>query len=396
MTRARLALLLVILAIAGGLVWGFMPRPVAVEMATATQGPLTVTVEEEGKTRVRDRYVIHAPMSGHARRIALKVGDPVRRGQVLTVLEPARADALDPRTRSQAQAQARAAEAALAAAREDARAAEAEATLARQELARAEALGQAEFLSRAAVDQARTRVNRSDAAREAARHAVDVARHQLETARAVLARAATLQAGGPTELLEVRAPVDGRVLRLVRESEGAVAAGQPLLEIGNPEALEVEVEVLSTQAVRIHPDARVLLERWGGPPLEARVRTVEPAGFTKVSALGVEEQRVRVIVDITAPREAWQTLGDGYRVDARFVLWEAADVLQVPTSSLFRHKEGWAVFVVEAERARLRAVDLGQRAGLAAQVLTGLKAGERVIAHPDDRIRDGVRVRPRP
>jgi HlyD family secretion protein len=185
------------------------------------------------------------------------------------------------------------------------------------------------------------------------------------------------------------------VLKRLRESEGAVAAGQPLLEIGNPEALEVEVEVLSTQAVRIRPDARVLLERWGGPPLEGRVRTVEPAGFTKVSALGVEEQRVRVIVEITSPRETWQTLGDGYRVDARITLWEAADVLQVPTSSLIRHNDGWAVFVVEADRARLRAVALGQRAGLATQVLSGLEAGERVVAHPDDRIRDGVRVRAR-
>jgi HlyD family secretion protein len=396
MTRARIALLLLVLAISAGLVWGFLPRPVAVEMASVTRGPLTVSVEEEGKTRVRDRYVIHAPMAGHARRIDLKVGDPIRAGQVLTVLEPARAAALDPRTRSQAQAQARAAEAALAAAREEARAAEAEAALARQELMRAEALGQAQFLSRAAVDQARSRLDSSEAAREAARYAVEVARHQLETARAVLARAAALQAGGPGELIEVRAPVAGRVLKLVRESEGAVAAGQALLEIGNPEALEVEVEVLSTQAVRIHPGSRVLLERWGGPPLEARVRLVEPAGFTKVSALGVEEQRVRVIVDITAPREDWQGLGDGYRVDARFVLWEGADVLQVPTSSLFRHNDGWAVYVVEAERARLRQVVLGQRAGLAAQVLSGLKAGERVIAHPDDRIREGIPVRPRP
>ncbi|MGQ9686269.1 MAG: efflux RND transporter periplasmic adaptor subunit, partial [Thiobacillaceae bacterium] len=168
------------------------------------------------------------------------------------------------------------------------------------------------------------------------------------------------------------------------------------LEIGNPQALEVEVEVLSTQAVRIEPGARVLLERWGGPPLEARVRLVEPAGFTKVSALGVEEQRVRVIVDITAPRETWQTLGDGYRVDARFVLWEAPNVLQVPASSLFRHDDGWAVFVVEAGRAHLRKVELGQRAGLAAQILSGLTAGEQVVAHPDDRIRDGIRVRPRP
>jgi HlyD family secretion protein len=395
MTRPRLALVLLVLLIAGGLTWGYLPRPVAVEIAEVTRGPLAVTVEEEGRTRVRDRYVIHAPMSGHARRIDLKVGDIVRPGQVLTVLEPIRADALDPRTRSQAQAQARAAEAALAAAREEARAAEAEAELARQELARAEALGEARFLSQATVDQARTRVRRAEAARAAARHAVDVAQHRLETARAALAQAAALQAGGPTELLQVRSPIAGRVLKRLRESEGAVAAGQPLLEIGNPEALEVEVEVLSTQAVRIRPDARVLLERWGGPPLEGRVRTVEPAGFTKVSALGVEEQRVRVIVEITSPRETWQTLGDGYRVDARITLWEAADILQVPTSSLIRHNDGWAVFVVEADRARLRAVALGQRAGLATQVLSGLEAGERVVAHPDDRIRDGVRVRAR-
>lgn len=396
MTRARLALLLLILAIIGGLVWGFMPRPVAVDMATALIGPLTLTVEEEGKTRVRDRYVIHAPMSGHLRRIGLQVGDAVGPSQVLAVLEPARADALDPRTRAQAQAQARAAEAALAAAGEELRAAEAAALLARQELTRAEALGQAGFLSSAGVEQAKSRVDRSDAARQAARHAVDVARHRLETARAVLARAATLQAGGPTELMQVRAPVAGRVLKLLRDSEGPVAAGQPLLEIGDPQALEVVVEVLSTQAVRIQPNARVRLDRWGGPPLEGRVRLVEPAGFTKVSALGVEEQRVRVIVDITSPREAWQTLGDGYRVDARFVLWEAAQVLQVPSSSLFRHDDGWAVFVIEADRAHLRAVELGQRAGLAAQVRSGLKAGERVVAHPDDRVRDGIRVRPRP
>lgn len=395
MSRTRLALILLVLAIAAGLAWGFMPRPVAVELAQVSRGPLTVSVEEEGKTRVRDLYVIHAPMTGYLRRIELKVGDPVRRGQVLAILEPARADALDPRTRAQALAQMRAAESSLAAAREEARAAAAEAELARQELKRAEALGQADFLSRAAVDQARTRVSRAEAAREASAHAVDVARYQLETARAVLAHAAALHEGRPAERLEVRAPVDGKVLKLVRESEGTVAVGQPLLEIGNPEALEVAVDVLSTQAVRIRPGGRVSLERWGGPPLTGHVRVVEPAGFTKVSALGVEEQRVRVIVDITSPREAWQGLGDAFRVDARFVLWEGDDVLQVPASSLFRHNAGWAVFVVEGERARLRPVQLGERAGLAVQVVSGLKVGEQVISHPDDRIREGVRVRPR-
>lgn len=395
MSRARLTLILLMLAMAGGLTWGFLPRPVAVELAQVARGPLIVSIEEEGQARVRDRYVIHAPMNGYLRRIELKEGDPVRRGQVLAVLEPTRADALDPRTRAQALGQLRAAEAGLAAAIEEARAAEAEAELAQQELKRAEALGQANFLSRAAVDQARTRVSRSEAAREAARHAVDVARHRLETARALLAHAAALNAG-KAERLEVRAPVAGKVLKRVRESEGTVAAGQPLLEIGDPEALEVAVDVLSTQAVRIRPGGRVSLERWGGQPLTGRVRTVEPAGFTKVSALGVEEQRVRVIVDITSPRAAWQGLGDAYRVQARFVLWEARDVLQVPASSLFRHNAGWAVFVVEGGKARLRPVQLGERAGLAVQVVAGLKAGEQVINHPDDRIRDGVRVRPRP
>ena len=197
-------------------------------------------------------------------------------------------------------------------------------------------------------------------------------------------------------MLQVRAPVAARVLKLLQESEGAVAAGQSLLEIGNPDSLEVEVEVLSTHAVKIAPGSRVILDRWGGEqPVPGTVRVVEPSGFTKISALGVEEQRVRVIVDFASPREAWQSLGDGYRVEARFVLWEGDDVLQLPTSALFREGEGWAVFVVEGGRARLTPVETGQRAGLATQVLSGLEAGTRVVSHPDDKIDDGTRVKPR-
>ena len=184
------------------------------------------------------------------------------------------------------------------------------------------------------------------------------------------------------------------MLKLVRESEGAVLAGQPLIEIGNPESLEVEVEVLSTHAVKITPGSRVILDRWGGDAaVEGSVRVVEPTGFTKISALGVEEQRLRVIVDFTSPREAWHRLGDGYRVEARFVIWEDSDVLQLPASALFRQGEGWAAFVLEAGRAKLKPVDVGQRAGLRAQVLNGLKAGEQVITHPDDKISDGARVK---
>ena len=202
--------------------------------------------------------------------------------------------------------------------------------------------------------------------------------------------------GGAAEQVQVRAPVAARVLKVLHESEGAVAAGQPLLEIGNPSSLEVEVEVLSTHAVKIAPGSKVILDRWGGDrPVEGTVRVVEPSGYTKISALGVEEQRVRVIVDFTSPHEAWARLGDGYRVEARFVLWEGQDVLQLPTSALFRHGKGWAAFRLEGRRARLTPVEIGQRAGLVTQVLSGLKAGDRVVAHPDETIRDGGRVKPR-
>lgn len=396
MTRARIGILLLGLAVAAGLTYGFLPRPALVDVASAERASLAVTVEEEGKTRVTERYLVSAPMSGYARRIDLKVGDAVTRGQVVVVLEPARSAALDPRSRAQARAQVSAAEAALAAARENARAATASAQLARLELARSEKLVQANFLSKQAVDQARTNMSRTQAAEQAAEHQVSVARFELDTARAALAHSAALQSGGPAETLSVRAPVQARVLKVVHESEGTVQAGQPLIEIGNPETLEVEVEVLSTSAVKIAPRSKVILDRWGGAqPLLGLVRVVEPAGYTKISALGVEEQRVRLIVDFTSQRDAWQRLGDGYRVEAVFVVWEGADVLQVPTNALFRHNSGWAAFVVQDGRARLRALQIGQRTGLRAQVLAGIKAGEQVVTHPDDKIKDGARVRAR-
>jgi HlyD family secretion protein len=385
-------MLFVVLLLAAGLFYGFMPRPVPVEVYTAVTAPLAVTVEEEGRTRVMERYVIYAPMSGYVRRIDLKVGDAVERGQVLALLEPARADALDARSRAQATAQVSAAEAALAAARENARAASAAAQLAQQELQRIEALAKANFLSPQAVDQARSKASSSQAGEQAAAHAVNVARFQLDTARVALTGTASLQSGAPAETLSVRAPVTARVLKLLRTSEGTVRAGEPMLEIGNPETLEVEVEVLSSAAVKIVPGGRAVLDRWGGTPLQGSVRVVEPAGFTKVSALGVEEQRVRVIVDLTAPRDTWQRLGDGYRVEASFIVWEGSDVLQVPNSALFRHNNGWAVFAIANERARLLPVKIGQSSGLQAQVLEGLKAGDQVIVHPDDKVRDGVRV----
>ena len=313
------------------------------------------------------------------------------------IIEPARAASLDPRSRAQAVARLEAARAALQAAGENARSAAAEASLAEQELARSESLGQARFLSQAAVDQARARLQAGQATRQAAEYGVQVARHEVAAARAALLQTSALAAGAAAETLPVTAPVAGHVLSVPHESEGAVQAGQALLEIGNPRSLEVVVEVLSTAAVKIGAGTRVLLDRWGGEQaLEGRVRLVEPAGFTKVSALGVEEQRVRVIVDIVSPPEQWRQLGDGYRVEASFVLWQGSDLLLIPTSALFRHADGWAVFVADAGRARLRPLRIGQRNGLTAQVLAGLAMGDQVVAHPDDKIADGIRIKPRP
>ena len=394
--RVRIGMTLLAIAVAAGLAFGFLPRAVSVDTVAATTGPLAVTVEEEGKTRVKERYVISAPMSGYARRITLHVGDEVKAGQVLAEIEPARADALDPRAQAQAAARVKAADAALAAAREKAREATAQATLADKELERMTSLQKSNFISAQALDKARTELTRSQAAQSAAEHNTSVARAELDMARAAFANVTRQQSGNQGERLQVRAPVQTRVLKIIHESEGAVRAGEPLIEIGNPESLETEIEVISTQAVKITPETKVLLDRWGGETtLQGAVRVIEPAGFTKVSALGVEEQRVRVIVDFTSPREAWQRLGDGYRVEARFVVWEGAEVLQIPASALFRHNGGWAVFVTENGRARLRVLQTGQRNGLQVQVLSGLKAGEVVIARPDDKVSDGVRVKPR-
>lgn len=379
--------------IALALAWGFWPRPVLVDTATVERRLLQVTVEEEGRTRVKDRYVLHAPVAGYLRRIELDVGDSAPLGATLAMLDPLRPVVLDPRTRAEAEARVAAARAALARAQAAASQAEAEADLAAEEFRRREDMLARQLISRSEFDQARSRALATTAARTAADAAVEVARFELEAAAVALRHSAAATGDEPLETVPVRSPVEGRVLKVVQESAGVVAAGQPLLEVGDPGRLEVEVEVLSRDAVRIAPGGRVLFERWGGDEaLEGVVRTIEPTGFTKISALGVEEQRVLVIADISSPPQAWQRLGDGYRVEARFIVWEREDALTVPASALFRRDGGWAVFVLEGERARLRPVRLGPGSGLLTEVTEGLSAGERVVVHPDDAIDDGVRV----
>lgn len=373
---------------------GLQPKPVLVEVAAVEHGPLAVTVEEEGKTRVTDRFVVSAPVAGLLQRISLEIGDAVREGAAVTRLTPARPVFMDTRSRAETEARIAAADAAIRTAEQQVRATEAEAALARTQLTRVAKLVESGDMAGEALDRARAQERATEAAVEAARHAVEQARNAAKALRASLEVGTSTAVNGEPETIPVIAPVAGRVLRVVRKSEGIVQAGEALVEIANARALEVEVELLSADAVRIGPGTRVEFVRWGGEgALEGRVRLIEPTAFTKISALGVEEQRVRVIIDFTSPREQWARLGDGYRVEARFFLWESGNVLLAPATALFPHGDGWGVFVAgEDGLAHLRPVRLGHRNGLAAEVLEGLQAGEKVVLHPDTSVSDGVLI----
>lgn len=362
--------------------------PFEVDVAAVSVGPMLVTVGDEGVTRVRDRFLVTAPVAGRVERIRWEPGDTVTRGEVLAYLQPL---ALDARSRRQAQAalaaagdQSQVAEAAM----EQARLAAEEATLDRVRGERLVAGG-----GLAPVDLERLKFAEQARQREldAARFRVRAAAHEEDVARAVL-MASDPAAGG--ERLALRAPLDARVLAVQERSERAVAVGTVLLELGDPAALEVVVDLLSTDAVRVTPGDRMLLMGWGGDSiLEGRVRRIEPSGFTRVSALGVEEQRVNVIGEFC---DTTGRLGDRYRIEARVVLWESERVLGVPPSALFRDGDAWSVFVVEDGRARRRQVTVGHESATVSEILAGLKEGDLVIRHPTDRVADGVRVRPRP
>lgn len=376
--------------------YGFMAKPVAVDIVKVSRGPMSVTIEEEGKTRVRDRFVISAPVSGYLRRITLKAGDHLKAGQTVLELEPLRSNVLDPRSRAAAEAAISSAEAALKAAEENGRATEADAEYIRANLERTRKLFQESLVSRDMMDRIESEARRADAMSLSARAAVKAAHFELERARTALGHS-PLEGAGRSELaVAVRTPVTGDVLKIYRESEGSVNTGEPLIDIGDPLKLEVRVEVLSADAVKIKQGTSVLFERWGGGSvLTGRVRVIEPSGFTKVSSLGVEEQRVFVVADIVTPPEGRMPLGDGYRLEARFVIWEGKDVFQVPSSALFRKGEGWSLFVVKDGRAEQRQVEVGHRNGIATEIVSGLAEGEQVIAHPDDSVKNGVRVRAR-
>jgi HlyD family secretion protein len=346
------------------LVFAFLPKPVPVRTALVSREPLQVTVEEEGRTEIAERYEVTAPVNAYLRRITLKAGDVVRAGQPVAALEAPRSPILDPRAHTEAAERVKAAQATAK-----------------------NAAAERDRVTRMAEDGAATQQALDQATSAATRAAAELA----------AAEAALRRTEGPASQAVHRtltAPSAGRVLSVVRKSEGQVNPGDTLLVIGDARNLEVRVDVLSEDAVRMHPGTRVSIDQWGGTkPLEAVVQRIEPQGFTKVSSLGVEEQRVHVVATITSPPEQWANLGSGYRVLARFIIWEAPSVLQVPTSVLFRVGNGWAAFAVEGDRARRRAVTIGQEAGLITQVLSGLNEGDQVILHPENSVQDDVRVR---
>lgn len=372
---------------------GLWPRAVRVESSIVSRGPLVITVDEEGMTRVKNRYVVSAPVAGQLRRIDWKAGARVEAGKtVLAVLESTGADFLDARTQAQAEARVRAAEAAREAALAQRDRATAAARMFDADFQRMKVLRERNVLSAQEFDAAQMRTDTGAQDLRAAEFGLQVAEFELQQARALLMRG---QPGGGGEPLTITSPVSGQILRVFQESARVVPAGFSLMEVGDPTDLEARIEVLSRDGVAVRPGARVMLEQWGGTePLSARVRLVEPSAFTKISALGVEEQRVYVVADFTDPVERRAALGDNFRVEARIVIWENPDALRAAAGALFQRGGKWEAFVIEGGRARLRTVSVGRTNGVQAEVLDGLQEGARLVVYPGDKVADGTRVVP--
>jgi HlyD family secretion protein len=383
------------IALAGALAWLFRPQPVSVDLATVARGPLQVSVSDDGETRVRDMFVVSAPLAGHMRRIELEAGDSVAAGETIVArIEPSDPSFLDRRSEAEVRAGIRASEAARVHASAELRRAQAERDFAVTELQRYEGLAASRTISQNDLESARRSARTTEAAVDESVAGLRVRESELEQAKArLMAPGNSADRSTDCDCVIVKSPVSGNVLQVLAESEGIVASGTPLVEIGDPGKLEVVADLLSTEAVKVRTGQRALIEGWGGDhALEGVVRRVEPYGFTKISALGVEEQRVKVVIDLTEPAGRWRHLGHGYRVEPRIVLWESNDVLKVPLSSLFRQGGEWAVFVSRDGRARLQTLAIGNMNGIDAEVLKGVAAGDAVVVHPSDRVSDGARI----
>jgi len=387
----RLVVLLFFAAVVGMIVLASLPKPVPVELAKVAQGPLEVTVDEDGRTRVKDRYTLSSPLNGNLARIELHAGDTVKQDAVLARIVPLSSPLLDERSRSTAEARLAAAMASRKQQRAQITRAQAALEYSEKEAERLQKLSDegaipAQELERALLDK-RTR----EAELTSTKFGAKVADYELQMAQAALG----YLTGGEDQKkdqLNVPCPVNGQVLKVIQRNEGAVQAGTPLLEVGDPAALEIVVDVLTSDAVSIRPGSQVRIERWGGETLAGVVRLVEPSAFTRISSLGVEEQRVNAVIDLRTEREKWKSLGDGYRVEARIIIWQKDGVLKVPASAVFRQDDGWAVYAVREGFARLQTVKIGKSNGIEVQIVEGLQEGDDVVTHPSDRVTDGVEV----
>ncbi|WP_244564762.1 efflux RND transporter periplasmic adaptor subunit [Rhizobium sullae] len=383
-------------ALTAGAVWFAWPQPIAVDIATVAKGPMEVTVEDEARTRVRHIYTVSAPIAGKVLRISppRHVGDHVTADEtVVAVMQPTVPSFHDARTHEELQAALAAADAAVTLAEAEIRRIDAALGFARTDLQRASALAQSGAGSRKALDQAVLDVETNEAALASAKAELEVRRNERGSVAARLSEPSDASSQSSRGCcIKLRTPVTGRVLKIIQESEGVVPAGAPLIEIGDPRDLEIVADLLSTDAVKIQPGSSVEVDGWGGPSVEGRVTRVDPAGFLKVSALGIEEQRVRTTIDFVDPPEKWSSLGHDYRVIVHVETWKAEDALTVPVAALFRKGENWAVFAVRDGRARAAIVEIGRRNSRVAEVRSGLAADERVVLHPSDRVRDGVTI----
>ena len=386
-----------------GVIWFAWPQPVPVDLAVAAREPMEVTADDVGKTNVRHIYTVSAPISGKVLRISQRPGDPgpslhvgdqvIANETVVAVMQPTTPNFNDVRSREEAQASVTAADASVKQAESEVRRLEAAVAFYRTELTRAETLARTQSVSAQALDKAKFDAETNEAALTSAKAQVEV----WKGARASLAArliepSATTTPANPACCIEVRAPVTGRVLKVVQQSEAVVQTGTPLIEIGDPLDLEVIADLLSTDAVQISTGAAVRIDGWGGPPIRGRVTRVDPAGFLKISALGIEEQRVRVTIGLVDPPETWSRLGHDYRVIVHVTVWNTDDALTVPLGSLFRKGDEWAVFTIQKGRAHTTTVHAGHRNQRVTEVLAGLSKGDQIVLHPSDRIADGVRI----
>jgi HlyD family secretion protein len=375
--------------------WSLLPRPIPVETAIVTKGTFIATVDEDGKTRIRDRYVVAAPLAGRLTRVRLKAGDSIKSDETVATILPAPAPFLDPRSRQEAQERLGAAEATRERTQAAVQRAQAQSAQAATDLERVRTLVQRGAATTQALEHSELAQRVAERDLRAAEFLDHATEHEVQQAKALLAR----YDGNPTTPPEqwlVTAPVSGAVLNVKQESETSVQAGAPLIEIGDPHDLEIVVDVLSTDAVEIRPGTEVTIDHWGGPGvLVGRVRRVEPAAFTKISTLGVEEQRVNVVIDIGSARQEWARLGDAYQLDAHIVVFKKDDATILPSGALFRTGNEWSVYVVLDGRAQRRPVDLLRRAGRLATIAAGLEPGDTVIIYPSDRVAPGVAVAPR-